>query len=60
MSRERIRKLTDTEAARKAREFGIDLTLIEQNLNLSPTQRLEKLQQRIGQIRRMREGARGA
>jgi hypothetical protein len=51
--------LGDTEITRKAREFGVDLTLTEQNLNLSPTQRLLKLQQHIAGIKRLREGVRG-
>jgi hypothetical protein len=51
--------LPDTEAARRAREFGIDLTLLEQNLNLTPTERLRKLEQRVGRISRLREGLSG-
>ena len=51
--------LRETEATRRAREFGVDLTLTEQNLQLTPTQRLQKLRRQLVQISRLRGNLRG-
>ena len=45
MKRITIADIADTEAVKKAKEFGIDLTLTNRNLGLTPTQRLERLAQ---------------
>jgi hypothetical protein len=37
----------DQLALRKAEEFGIDLSILVENLRLTPTERLEKLRARI-------------
>lgn len=56
MKRVSIWDFADSEAVKKAQEFGIDLTLTEERLQLSPTERLRKLQETVNSIRRMREG----
>lgn len=43
MKRVSIWDFADSEAVKKAQEFGIDLTLTQENLNLTPTQRLQRL-----------------
>jgi len=42
----------------EAKEFGIDLTLIVENLRLTPEQRLRKLQSAMNSFERLREAAR--
>lgn len=41
----------------EARDYGIDLTLIVENLRLTPQQRLEKLQAAMLRVDTMRRGA---
>jgi hypothetical protein len=55
MKRITIADIADTEAVKRAQEFGIDLTLTNQNLSLTPTERLRKLQQAANSMRNMRE-----
>lgn len=55
MKRVTIADIADTEAVKKALAFGIDLTLTNENLNLTPTQRLRKLQEVVTSLQRMRE-----
>lgn len=43
-------------AAARAREFGIDLTLLIQRLKLSPDERLRQLQRAMIEIEQMRAG----
>lgn len=43
MKRVTIADIADTEAVKKAQEFGIDLTLTNENLGLTPTERLRRL-----------------
>lgn len=43
MKRITIADIADTEAVKKAEEFGIDLTLTNENLQLTPTQRLQRV-----------------
>ena len=56
MKRVSIWEFADSEVVKKAQEFGIDLTLTEESLELSPTERLRKLQETVNSIRHMREG----
>jgi hypothetical protein len=56
MKRVSIWDFAETEVVKKAQEFGIDLTLTEESLQLSPTERLRKLQETVNSIRHMREG----
>ena len=41
----------------RAKEFGVDLTLLAQTLALTPTQRLQKAQQAAALLRTLRKGA---
>jgi hypothetical protein len=43
-------------AAARARDFGVDLTLLIQNLKLTPTERLRQLQRAMIEIETMRAG----
>ena len=43
-------------AAARARDFGIDLTLIIQRLRLTPEERLRQLQRAMVEIETMRDG----
>ena len=56
MKRITIADIAETEAVKNAQEFGIDLTLTNQGLALTPTERLRKLQQTVNSIQSMREG----
>jgi hypothetical protein len=46
--------------AAAARDFGIDLSLTLQNLQLTPQQRLEKLEAKLAFVRRLRASVRQA
>jgi ribosome modulation factor len=73
MLRERKARYTTTrrrskDAIERAFEFGVDITLLEQNPKLTPTQRLEKFQswlafaeevRRAGEKKRREDAARG-
>ncbi len=47
--KETVSKLSSHDLAvlREAEEYGIDLSILEENLRLSPTERLEKLRARL-------------
>ena len=55
MKRITIADIADTEAVKKAKEFGIDLTLTNRNLGLTPTQRLERLAQSMPLSKELRK-----
>ena len=46
-------------AAARARDFGIDLTLVLQRLRLTPEERLRQLQRAMIEIENMRAGTAG-
>ena len=60
MGRTREERLVNPEpgsAAARARDFGIDLTLLLQNLKLTPEERLEQLQQAMIDLEELRGAA---
>jgi hypothetical protein len=50
----------DGPAAKAALEFGIDLTLTDQNLALTPSQRLKKLQDSVNALEALRNKVRAS
>ena len=60
MTRTREEKLLDPKPGSRiaaARDYGIDLTLIVENLRLTPEERLEKLQQAMIGFEELRRAA---
>lgn len=57
---EHLRNPPPGSAAWRAREFGIDLTLLIQRLKLTPDERVRQLQQAMIEIENMRGLASGA
>ncbi len=58
MKRITIADLGDSNAVKRAREFGIDLTLTEQNLALTPTERLQRLSESLAFTKELRKAHR--
>ncbi len=57
MKRGPLADIYDTPVGKAAQEFGIDLTLTEGNLTLTPIERLRKLQRAVESMQRLRAEA---
>lgn len=60
MKRITIADIADSPAVKRAQEFGIDLTLTERNLALSPTERLQRLSEDMRFAKELKKAQRGS